>query len=71
MKATITTARKACEAMGARQVIVLAFDAEGNFAVVSYGETRAECAAVRATCDDIADKLKSGEIHAPGGSRVR
>lgn len=65
MNPTITAARKCCEAMGACQVIVVAFDALGQWAVVSYGTTKAECAAVAPVCDDIANALRSGKLAGP------
>lgn len=65
MRATITEARRACEAIGARQVVIIAFDVDGRFAVTSYGETKAECAAVRTLCDRIADDLRSGRLEGP------
>lgn len=65
MRATIASARRTCEEIGARQVIVLAFDGSGRFAVVSYGETRQECRAVARVADVLADGLKSGDIAAP------
>lgn len=49
MKPSISIARRACEAAGARQAVVLLFDEAGRYAVVSYGETKRECAAVRPT----------------------
>lgn len=69
MKPSVLLARRACEAARARQSVVLLFDGAGRYAVVSYGETRAECAAVARTCDAIADALASGELPAPGGYR--
>lgn len=66
MKPTITIARKTCEAIGARQVVVVAFDGMRRYSVTSYGETKAECAAVRPTCDAIADGIASGLLPAPG-----
>lgn len=68
MKPIIGAARRACELIGARQVVVVAFDADGRYAVLSYGETKAECSAVRPVCDAIADALDSGRIEGP--SRV-
>lgn len=65
MKPTIKIAQRACESAGARQAIVVVFDAHGRFAVSSYGETKAECRAVRPACDAIADALASGNIPAP------
>ena len=65
MKPTITAARKCCETIGARQVVVIAFDRDGHFGVISYGDTKAECAAVRPLCDAIADALARGALPAP------
>lgn len=36
--------------------------------VASYGETKAECAAVKPLCNAIADALDEGELPMPGGS---
>ncbi len=65
MKPSIGIARKACEAAGARQAVVVLFDEAGQFAVVSYGETNAECKAVSPLCDAIANDLTSGALPAP------
>lgn len=65
MHVTITAARATCEAVGARQVVVVAFDGTGHYAVTSYGTTKAECAAVRPLCDAIADELASGALPTP------
>ena len=65
MKPSISIARKACEAAGARQAVLVLFDRSGSMAVVSYGETKKECAAVRPLCDAIADALEAGELPAP------
>jgi len=65
VKPSIAIVRKACEQAGARQAVLVLFDGSGNMAVVSYGETKKECAAVRVTCDAIADALESGELPAP------
>lgn len=73
MKPSITAARRVCEAIGARQVVVVAFDGDGCYAVTSYGETKAECAAVALLCDAIANDLTSGRLPMPEsrGSHVR
>lgn len=68
MKPTIRHAQRACEAAKARQAIVVWFDEHGQFAVASYGETKAECAAVKPLCNAIADALDEGELPMPGGS---
>lgn len=65
MRVTITEARACCEAVGARQVVIVAFDGTGRYAVTSYGATKAECAAVRPLCDAVADALASGVLPAP------
>lgn len=60
----ITDARKLCEALGARSVIVIAF--EGNrYAAASYGETRAACASTGKTLDAIVGHMDQGFIAAP------
>lgn len=66
MKASIRIARSACEAAGARQAVVVLIDERGQFAVVSYGETKAECAAVKPLCNDITDGIANGELRSPG-----
>lgn len=65
MRHNIKLAQQACDDANARQAILVLFDGRGAFAVVSYGETRAECRAVRVTCDAIANALTSGAIPAP------
>lgn len=65
LKPHITIARRACEAMGARQAIVVGFDGDGRLCVVSYGTTKAECAAVRPVCDAIFNALQQGAIDPP------
>lgn len=62
--ATIKEVRKIVEEHGARQGILILFD-DGNMSAASYGETKAECASLRKTLDDIADKLANGEIRWP------
>lgn len=64
MKPTITAARHLCGVIGARQVVVVAFEGE-KWSVVSYGATKEECEAVKATCDAIADGLLHGAIPGP------
>lgn len=58
---TITQAKKICEELRARGVIVLAFD-EDDFQGVSYGETRAECSQLGQTMDAICDEISAGRI---------
>ena len=65
MTPKISHARAACEAAQARQAVVV-FIGSGQYAVVSYGETRAECAAVKPLCDAIADAIEEGELPMPG-----
>jgi hypothetical protein len=66
MRPTIRIARRACEAAKARQAVVVWFDEHGQFAVASYGETVAECSAVKPVCNAIADMLDSGYLQPPG-----
>lgn len=66
MKPTIRLAQRACEAAKARQSVVVWFDEHGQFAVASYGETVAECSAVKPVCNAIADSLDAGELPMPG-----
>jgi len=61
----ITDARRIAEANGARQVVVVAFDADGHFAAASYGETTRECRAVGLLLDAIADRLNDGRLPNP------
>lgn len=42
MNPKVIHAQRACEAAKARQAIVVWFDEHGQFAVASYGETKAE-----------------------------
>lgn len=70
MKPTIRVAQRACEAAKARQVIVVWFDEHGQFAVASYGETKAECAAVKPVCNAIADMFDSGYLQPPVDERA-
>ena len=69
MKPTIRIAQRACEAAKARQAIVVWFDEHGQFAVASYGETKAECSAVKPVCIAIADMFDSGYLEPPGDER--
>jgi len=57
MRPSIGLAKRACKGAGARQAVVVWFDAAGMYAVASYGETVAECTAVKPLCDAIADAL--------------
>jgi hypothetical protein len=63
----IRHAQRACEAAKARQAVVVFIDEVGQYAVASYGETKAECAAVKPLCNAIADALDDGELPMPGG----
>lgn len=66
MKPTIRIAQRACEAAKARQAVVVWFDEHGQYAVASYGETKAECTAVKPVCNAIGDMLDSGYLEPPG-----
>jgi len=66
MNPRIRHAQLACEAAKARQVVVVFIDESGRYAVVSYGETKAECAAVKPLCNAIADAIDEGELPMPG-----
>lgn len=67
MNPQIRHAQRACEAAKARQAIVVWFDEYGQFAVASYGETKAECSAVKPVCNAIADMFDSGYLQPPPG----
>jgi hypothetical protein len=58
--------QRACEAAKARQAVVVWFDEHGQFAVASYGETKAECSAVKPLCDAVADGIDAGDLPRPG-----
>ncbi|HWQ54850.1 MAG TPA: hypothetical protein VN442_14280 [Bryobacteraceae bacterium] len=58
---TITQARRICEALKARGVIILAFT-EDNFAGASYGETKGECGQLGRVLDKIASLMGSGFV---------
>jgi hypothetical protein len=66
----IRIAQRACEEARARQAVVIWFDGVGRFAVASYGESKAECEAVKPLCNAIADALNSGELRCPPPSRL-
>lgn len=68
MNPKVIHAQRACEAAKARQAVVVFIDEVGQYAVASYGETKAECAAVKPLCNAIADALDEGELPMPGGS---
>lgn len=67
MNPKIRHAQRACEAAGARQAVVVWFNEAGQYAVASYGETKAECAAVKPLCDAIADAIDGGTLPSPAG----
>jgi len=66
MRPTIRIVQRACEAAKARQAVTVWFDEHGQFAVASYGETKAECSAVKPVCIAIADMFDSGYLEPPG-----
>ena len=66
MNPQVRHAQRACEAAKARQAIVVLFDESGQYAVASYGETKAECSAVKPVCIAIADMFDSGYLEPPG-----
>jgi len=65
MRPSVKLAQRACEAAGARQAVVVWFDASGKYAVASYGETKAECAAVKPLCNAIAEALNERLLPSP------
>jgi len=71
MNPQIRHAQRACEAAKARQAVVVWFDEHGQHAVASYGETKAECTAVKPVCNAIADALDAGDIQRPGNGGGR
>ena len=70
MNPKVIHAQRACEAAKARQAVVVFIDEVGQYAVASYGETKAECAAVKPLCNAIADALDEGELPMPGEARL-
>lgn len=66
MKPQIRHAQRACEAAKARQAVVVWFDEHGQFAVASYGETKAECTAVKPVCNAIHEAIHEGLLPVPG-----
>jgi hypothetical protein len=70
MNPKVIHAQRACEAAKARQAVVVFIDEVGQYAVASYGETKAECAAVKPLCNAIADALDDGELPMPGEARL-
>jgi hypothetical protein len=69
MRPSIRAAQRACESIGGRQVVLVAIDERGLYAVLSYGETVAECRAVAPLCDAIGDALDSGRLPLPRRAR--
>jgi len=65
MNPRILYAQRACEAAKARQAVVVWFDEHGQFAVASYGETQAECTAVKPLCNAIAEAIEEGLLPSP------
>ena len=66
MNPQIRHAQRACEAAKARQTVVVFIDEHRQYAVASYGETKAECAAVKPLCNAIADAIDEGYLPVPG-----
>ncbi len=60
----VADARSVCDAVGARSVIVLAFEGD-RVSGSSYGETVAECRSTGRTLDAIVAALEAGRIPAP------
>ena len=58
---TITQAKRICEAVKARGVIVIAFDEE-SVAGASYGETKPECKDMGVLLDAIVADIQSGRL---------
>ena len=71
MNPQVRHAQRACEAAKARQAVVVWFDEHGQFAVASYGETKAECAALKPVCNAIADAIDDGTLPCPGDGHGR
>ncbi len=59
---TISQARTICESVGARAVIVIALDRDGNILGSSYGKTKLECRQTAYTLDCIVDTMEDGYI---------
>lgn len=66
---TIKDAQRTCQALGARGVIILAFNADdgGRVAGVSYGVTMPVCRDMGKVLDQIVDRLESGDISSLDG----
>jgi len=65
MNPKVIHAQRACEAAKARQAVVVWFNEAGQYAVASYGETKAECSAVKPLCNAVADAIDAGELPSP------
>lgn len=63
-KVQITEAKRIAERIGAEAVVVIAFGGD-DFAMTSYGETKAKCTATGKWVDLIANELSTGRIPAP------
>jgi hypothetical protein len=68
MNPKVIHAQRACEAAKARQAVVVFIDEVGQYAVASYGETKAECAAVKPLCNAIHEAIHEGLLPVPGDS---
>lgn len=66
MNPQIRHAQRACESAKATQAVVVFIDKAGQYAVVSYGTTKAECSAVKPLCNAIADAIDEGDLPVPG-----
>ena len=66
MNPKVIHAQRACEAAKARQAVVVWFNEAGQYAVASYGETKAECSAVKPLCEAIGDALDEKLLPSPG-----
>ena len=63
----IKHARQLCEAIGARQAIVIGFDEAGRFAAASYGATKTECTDAGVLLDDLVRVLERDPARASEG----
>lgn len=63
-KVQITEAKKIAERTGAKQVVVIAFSGD-DFAITSYGTTKALCASAGKWVDRIAGDLTTGSLMPP------
>lgn len=69
MRPTVANARAVAESINTRQVVVVAIDYSGRYAVVSYGESKTERADMARLCDAIADGLDDGSLPRPERSQ--